>query len=85
MHQEKVQQEKLKAVKARLNFEETSQYSESGAQSKRRDVKKRLGPKDAHSMSRSPVPGHGRGRTVGDANVVSNVQFHTHRKRKGLV
>ncbi|GJT61081.1 hypothetical protein Tco_1004614 [Tanacetum coccineum] len=29
MHQEKGQQEKLKAVKARLNFEETSQHSES--------------------------------------------------------
>ncbi|GJT39248.1 reverse transcriptase domain-containing protein [Tanacetum coccineum] len=56
MHQEKVQQEKLKAVKARLNFEETSQYSESGAPSRRRDVKKRLGPKDARNMSRSPVP-----------------------------
>ncbi|GJX40259.1 hypothetical protein Tco_0255249 [Tanacetum coccineum] len=55
-HQEKVQQEKLKAVKARLNFEETSQYSESGAPSRRRDTRKRLGPKDAHSMSRSPEP-----------------------------
>ncbi|GJZ17756.1 hypothetical protein Tco_0553879 [Tanacetum coccineum] len=56
MHQEKVQQEKLKAVKARLNFEETSQYSESGAPSRRRDVRKRLGPKDARSMSKSPEP-----------------------------
>ncbi|GKD74294.1 hypothetical protein Tco_1332576 [Tanacetum coccineum] len=42
MHQEKVQQEKLKAVKARLNFEETSQYFESGAPSRRRDVGKEL-------------------------------------------
>ncbi|GJX03679.1 hypothetical protein Tco_0189595 [Tanacetum coccineum] len=50
MHQENVQQEKLKAVKARLNFEETSRYSESGAPSRRRDVEKRLGPKDAGSM-----------------------------------
>ncbi|GJT96996.1 hypothetical protein Tco_1092514 [Tanacetum coccineum] len=56
MHQEKVKQEKLKAVKARLNFEETSQHSESGATSRRRDVRKRLGPKDARSMSRSPEP-----------------------------
>ncbi|GKC61359.1 reverse transcriptase domain-containing protein [Tanacetum coccineum] len=47
MHQEKVQPEKLKAVKPHLNFEETSQYSESGAPSRRRDVGKRLGPKDA--------------------------------------
>ncbi|GJW92400.1 reverse transcriptase domain-containing protein [Tanacetum coccineum] len=53
MHQEKVQQEKLKAVKARLNFEEVSQYSESGVPSRRGDVKKRLRPKDARSMSRS--------------------------------
>ncbi|GJT89768.1 reverse transcriptase domain-containing protein [Tanacetum coccineum] len=37
MHQEKVQQEKLKAVKACLNFEETSQYSELGAPSRRID------------------------------------------------
>ncbi|GJZ29111.1 reverse transcriptase domain-containing protein [Tanacetum coccineum] len=63
MHQEKVQQEKLKAVKARLNFEETSQYSESGAPSRRRDVKKRLGPKDARSMSRSPEPRRDRSRS----------------------
>ncbi|GJS93836.1 hypothetical protein Tco_0800804 [Tanacetum coccineum] len=63
MHQEKVQQEKLKAVKARLNFEETSQYSESGAPSRRRDVKKRLGPKEARSMSRSPEPRRDRSRS----------------------
>ncbi|GJR39971.1 reverse transcriptase domain-containing protein [Tanacetum coccineum] len=63
MHQEKVQQEKLKAVKARLNFEETSQYSESGAPSRRRDVRKRLGPKDARSMSRSPEPRRDRSRS----------------------
>ncbi|GJS63987.1 hypothetical protein Tco_0678551 [Tanacetum coccineum] len=63
MHQEKVQQEKLKAVKARLNFEETSQYSESGAPSRRKDVGKRLGLKDARSMSRSPEPRHNRSRS----------------------
>ncbi|GJW12161.1 reverse transcriptase domain-containing protein [Tanacetum coccineum] len=63
MHQEKVQQEKLKAVKARLNFEEASQYSESGAPSRRGDVRKRLGPKDACSMSRSPEPRHDRSRS----------------------
>ncbi|GKD98836.1 hypothetical protein Tco_1382733 [Tanacetum coccineum] len=60
MHQEKVQQKKLKAVKARLNFEENSQYSESGAPSRRR---KRLGPKDAHSMSKSPEPRRDRSRS----------------------
>ncbi|GJX08526.1 hypothetical protein Tco_0196458 [Tanacetum coccineum] len=63
MHQEKVQQEKLKAVKARLNFKETSKYSESGAPSRRRDVRKRLGPKDAQSMSKSPEPRRDRSRS----------------------
>ncbi|GJY27690.1 hypothetical protein Tco_0403457 [Tanacetum coccineum] len=63
MHQEKVQQEKLKAVKARLNFEETSQYSELGAPSRRTDVRKRLRPKDARSMSRSPEPRRDRSRS----------------------
>ncbi|GJW17223.1 hypothetical protein Tco_0024659 [Tanacetum coccineum] len=56
MYQEKMQQEKLKAVKARLNFEEISQYSESGAPIKRRDVRKRLGPKGVCSMFGSPEP-----------------------------
>ncbi|GJW55245.1 reverse transcriptase domain-containing protein [Tanacetum coccineum] len=63
MHQEKVQQEKLKAVKARLNFEETSQHSESGAPSRRRNVRKRLRPKDVRSMSRSPEPRPDRSRS----------------------
>ncbi|GKB68899.1 hypothetical protein Tco_0930311, partial [Tanacetum coccineum] len=53
MHQEKIQ-EKLKEVKARLNFEEISQYSESGAPSKKRDVRKRLGPKGVRNMSGGP-------------------------------
>ncbi|GJX94745.1 hypothetical protein Tco_0349331 [Tanacetum coccineum] len=38
VHQEKMQQEKLKAVKARLNFEEVSQHSESGTPSRRKDL-----------------------------------------------
>ncbi|GKE72304.1 hypothetical protein Tco_1534345, partial [Tanacetum coccineum] len=63
MHQEKVQQEKLKAVKARLNFKETSQCSELGAPSRRRDVRKRLGPKETRSMSRSPEPRRDRSRS----------------------
>ncbi|GJX26251.1 reverse transcriptase domain-containing protein [Tanacetum coccineum] len=63
MHQEKVQQEKLKAVKARFNFEEASQYSESGAPSRRGDVRNRLRPKDARSISRSPEPRHDRSRS----------------------
>nr|GEY62001.1 reverse transcriptase domain-containing protein [Tanacetum cinerariifolium] len=43
LYQKKVQQEKLKAVKARINFKEVSQHSELGTQSRRRDLKKRLG------------------------------------------
>nr|GEU58194.1 protein NYNRIN-like [Tanacetum cinerariifolium] len=60
VHQEKVQQEKLKAVKAHLNFEETSQHSESGTPSKRRDLKKRLRSRHVCSMSESlePMRGH---------------------------
>ncbi|GJR69494.1 hypothetical protein Tco_0015559 [Tanacetum coccineum] len=63
MHKEKVQQQKLKAVKAHLNFEDTSQYYESGAPSRRRDVRKRLRPKDARSVSRSPEPRRDRSRS----------------------
>ncbi|GJQ95632.1 reverse transcriptase domain-containing protein [Tanacetum coccineum] len=56
VHQENVQQEKLKEVKARLNFEEASQHSESGTPSRRMDLKKRLGSRRIRSMSRSPEP-----------------------------
>ncbi|GJV73999.1 hypothetical protein Tco_1493994 [Tanacetum coccineum] len=45
VHQEKAQQEKLKAVKARLNFEETSCHSESGTPIRRMDLKERLRPR----------------------------------------
>ncbi|GJT30907.1 hypothetical protein Tco_0911182 [Tanacetum coccineum] len=55
-HQEKVQQEKLKAVKARLNFEEVLQHSESGTLSRRKDLKKRLGYKHIRSIAGSPEP-----------------------------
>nr|GFC12797.1 reverse transcriptase domain-containing protein [Tanacetum cinerariifolium] len=51
LHQEKVQQEKLKAVKARLNFEEASQYSESETSNRRRNLKERLGPRGARTRS----------------------------------
>ncbi|GKE94615.1 hypothetical protein Tco_1579470, partial [Tanacetum coccineum] len=60
VHQEKVQQEKLKAVKARLNFEEASHQSESGTLIRRNDLKERLGPKHVHGRSRSPEPRRGR-------------------------
>nr|GFA88467.1 reverse transcriptase domain-containing protein [Tanacetum cinerariifolium] len=45
IHQEKLQQENLKEVKARLNIEEVSQHFESGTLSKTRDLRKRLGLK----------------------------------------
>ncbi|GKD65200.1 hypothetical protein Tco_1307308 [Tanacetum coccineum] len=64
VHNEKVQQEKLKEVKAQLNFEgcsgrnskiqETSQYSESRTPNKRGDLRRRLKPRCSRSMSRSP-------------------------------
>ncbi|GJX72515.1 reverse transcriptase domain-containing protein [Tanacetum coccineum] len=60
VHQEKVQQEKLKEVIARLNFEETSRHSESGTPIKRRGLKERLGPRHVRSRSGSPEPRHDR-------------------------
>ncbi|GJZ62479.1 hypothetical protein Tco_0618616 [Tanacetum coccineum] len=60
VHQEKVQQEKLKAVKAHLNFEEASHQSESGTPIRRRDLKERLEPKYVRSRSRSLEPRRGR-------------------------
>ncbi|GKA56967.1 reverse transcriptase domain-containing protein [Tanacetum coccineum] len=56
MHQEKVQQEKLKAIKAHLNFEEVSQHSESGTPSRMKDLKKRLEHKHIRSISESLEP-----------------------------
>nr|GEW42198.1 hypothetical protein [Tanacetum cinerariifolium] len=53
LHQEKAQQEKLKAVKAR-HFEEALQYSESETPNRRRNLKERLGPRDARTRSESP-------------------------------
>ncbi|GJR58271.1 reverse transcriptase domain-containing protein [Tanacetum coccineum] len=53
-------QEKLKAVKARLNFEEVSQHSESGTPGRRRDLRKRLGSTRICSVSESPEPRRGR-------------------------
>nr|GEW85216.1 reverse transcriptase domain-containing protein [Tanacetum cinerariifolium] len=60
VHQEKVQQEKLKAVKACLNFEEVSQHFESGTPSERRDLRKRLGSRHICSVFGSPEPRRGR-------------------------
>nr|GEV18184.1 reverse transcriptase domain-containing protein [Tanacetum cinerariifolium] len=63
VHHEKVQQEKLKAVKARLNFEEVSQYFELGTPSRRMDLRKRLGSRRIRSVSRKHEPRRGRPET----------------------
>ncbi|GKC41187.1 hypothetical protein Tco_1058909, partial [Tanacetum coccineum] len=55
VHQENAQQEKLKAVKARLNFEEISRHSESGTPIKRRGLKERLGPRHVRSETKGRV------------------------------
>ncbi|GJU24271.1 hypothetical protein Tco_1162892 [Tanacetum coccineum] len=60
VHQEKAQQEKLKAVKARLNFEDTSRHSESGTPIRRKDLKERLGPRYVRGRSGNPEPRRGR-------------------------
>nr|GEU32334.1 reverse transcriptase domain-containing protein [Tanacetum cinerariifolium] len=60
VHQEKVQKEKIKVIKAHLNFEKVSQHSESGTLSRRRDLKKRLGSGQVRSMTGSPKPRRGR-------------------------
>ncbi|GJR32234.1 hypothetical protein Tco_1108466 [Tanacetum coccineum] len=60
VNQEKAQQEKLKAVKAWLNFEDTSHHSESGTPIRRRGLKERLGPRHVRSRSGSLEPRRGR-------------------------
>ncbi|GKC89676.1 hypothetical protein Tco_1150325 [Tanacetum coccineum] len=63
VHQEKAQQEKFKAVKARLNFEETPHHSESGTPIKRKGLKERLGPRNVRNRSKSPEPRRGRSKS----------------------
>nr|GEX49163.1 hypothetical protein [Tanacetum cinerariifolium] len=59
VHQEKVQQEKLKAAKSHLNFEEVSKHSESGTPSTRRNLWKRLGSRRVRNVFESPEPRRG--------------------------
>ncbi|GJX13961.1 hypothetical protein Tco_0205719, partial [Tanacetum coccineum] len=82
MHQEKVQQEKLKAVKARLNFKEASRHSESGTPSRRRSLKERLGPRCAHIISGSPEPRHCRSKSPRDKDPERRTMFR--RLEKGV-
>nr|GEZ24001.1 reverse transcriptase domain-containing protein [Tanacetum cinerariifolium] len=63
LHQEKVQQEKLKAVKACLNFEKASQYFESETPNRKRNLKERLGPRGARTRSISPEQRRGRSKS----------------------
>ncbi|GJT18361.1 hypothetical protein Tco_0877067 [Tanacetum coccineum] len=71
--QEKLQQEKIKAVKARLNFEEASRHSESGTPDKRRNLKERLGPRRTRSRSGSPESRHGRSKSPREKNLERTV------------
>ncbi|GJX26674.1 hypothetical protein Tco_0232970 [Tanacetum coccineum] len=66
VHKEKAQQDKLKEVKARLNFtgysrknskiQEVSQHSESRTPDVRGDLRMRLRSRRSHNTSRSPEP-----------------------------
>ncbi|GKD11537.1 hypothetical protein Tco_1195944, partial [Tanacetum coccineum] len=49
--------------KARRNFKEVSQHSESGTPSRRRDLGKRLGSKRIRNVSGSPEPRRGRSKS----------------------
>nr|GEV02672.1 reverse transcriptase domain-containing protein [Tanacetum cinerariifolium] len=63
LHQKNVQQEKLKAVKVRLNFKEAFQYSESETLNIKRNLKERLGHRYSRTRSGSPKPRHGRSKS----------------------
>nr|GEV05899.1 reverse transcriptase domain-containing protein [Tanacetum cinerariifolium] len=60
---EKLHQEKLKSVKARLKFEEASQYSESETPNRRRNLKERLGPRDTRTGSGGSEQRRGRSKS----------------------
>ncbi|GKE78033.1 hypothetical protein Tco_1544153, partial [Tanacetum coccineum] len=77
VHQEKVQQEKLKAVKSRLNFKEASQHSESGTLSRRRDLKERLRPRHARSVSGILEPRRGHSESPRERDRKRRVYPHT--------
>ncbi|GJS48062.1 hypothetical protein Tco_0598183 [Tanacetum coccineum] len=82
MHQEKVQQEKLKAVKARLNFEEVPQHSESGTPRRRRDLRKELRSKRVRNISESPEPRRGQSESPRKRNTERETVFK--RLEKGV-
>nr|GEY25577.1 reverse transcriptase domain-containing protein [Tanacetum cinerariifolium] len=80
VHQEKVQQKTLRAVKARLNFEKVSQHSESGTPSRRKDLKKRLGSGQVRNMTGSPEPRRGRSE-LGDKGKSMSAYSNDSRRR----
>nr|GEV76420.1 hypothetical protein [Tanacetum cinerariifolium] len=82
VHQEKVQQEQLKAVKARLKFKETSRHFESGILSRSMGLKKRLGPRHARIMFRSPEPRRGRSKSPRERGLERKTVFK--RLEKGV-
>ncbi|GJY57702.1 reverse transcriptase domain-containing protein [Tanacetum coccineum] len=82
MHQEKVHQEKIKAVKSRLNFKEVSQHSESGTPSRRRDLRKRLGSRRIRSVSGSPEPSRDRSESPRKRDLERKIVFK--RMEKGV-
>nr|GEW39317.1 hypothetical protein [Tanacetum cinerariifolium] len=53
----------LKVVMARFNFKEALQYSESETPNRRRNLKEKLGPKDARTRSGSSEQRHGRSKS----------------------
>nr|GEY81220.1 reverse transcriptase domain-containing protein [Tanacetum cinerariifolium] len=80
LHQEKAQQEKLKAVKACLNFKEASQYSESETSNKRRNHKERSGHKYARTRSGSLEPRRGRSKSPREKETKIASEKHRHKK-----
>ncbi|GJY18859.1 hypothetical protein Tco_0390350 [Tanacetum coccineum] len=82
MHQEMVQQEKLKAIKACLNFEEISCHSELGTPIKRRGLKERLGPRHIRRRSRSHVTSRDRSKSPKEKGTERKTVFR--RLEKGV-
>ncbi|GKE46992.1 hypothetical protein Tco_1478250 [Tanacetum coccineum] len=93
VHNEKVQQEKMKEVKARLNFEgcsgrnlkiqKTSQYSKSRTPNKKGDLRRRLKLRRSRSVSRSPEPTNVFSKIRRDRSALPRYRRGDKRKREG--
>nr|GEY44752.1 reverse transcriptase domain-containing protein [Tanacetum cinerariifolium] len=75
LHQEKAQQEKIKAVKARLNFEEASRYFESETPIRRRNLKDRLGHRYSQTRFGSQEPRRGRSKSLEEKDLERRTLF----------